>query len=106
TVEFMPSPKMSSYLVAFCVGQFEFVQDTTKKGTLVRVLCTPGKQAQCGYALEVATRVLAWYEEFFGIPYPLPKLDLIAVPDFAMGAMENWGLVTYREIDLLCNPDK
>ncbi|KAF4672964.1 hypothetical protein FOL47_011153 [Perkinsus chesapeaki] len=106
TVEFMPSPKMSSYLVAFCVGQFEFVQDTTKNGTLVRVLCTPGKQSQCGYALEVATRVLAWYEEFFGIPYPLPKLDLIAVPDFAMGAMENWGLVTYREIDLLCDVEK
>ncbi|EER10710.1 Puromycin-sensitive aminopeptidase, putative [Perkinsus marinus ATCC 50983] len=106
TVEFMPSPKMSSYLVAFCVGQFEFLQDTTDKGTLVRVLCTPGKQSQCGYALEVATRVLTWYEGFFGIPYPLPKLDLIAVPDFAMGAMENWGLVTYREIDLLCDPEK
>ncbi|EER05228.1 Puromycin-sensitive aminopeptidase, putative [Perkinsus marinus ATCC 50983] len=106
TVSFMPSPKMSSYLVAFCVGEFEFVQGTTKNGTLVRVLCTPGKQAQCSFALDVGIRCLQWYEDFFGIHYPLPKLDMIAVPDFAMGAMENWGLVTYREIDLLCDADK
>ncbi|KAF4678888.1 hypothetical protein FOZ63_026883, partial [Perkinsus olseni] len=106
TVSFMPSPNMSSYLVAFCVGEFEFVQGTTKNGTLVRVLCTPGKQAQCTFALDVGIRCLQWYEDFFGIHYPLPKLDMIAVPDFAMGAMENWGLVTYREIDLLCDADK
>ena len=102
-VQFMPSPKMSTYLVALCVGQFEFVQATTKRGTLVRVLATPGKAKQCDFALDVGVRCLEWYEEFFNLNYPLPKLDMIAVPDFAMGAMENWGLVTYREIDLLCD---
>lgn len=102
-VVFMPSPKMSTYLVALCIGQFEFVQGTTKRGTLVRVLATPGKANQCEFALDVGVRCLEWYEEFFNLNYPLPKLDMIGVPDFAMGAMENWGLVTYREIDLLCD---
>ena len=102
-VLFMPSPKMSTYLVALCIGQFEFVQATTKRGTLVRVLSTPGKAIQCDFALDVGVRCLEWYETFFDVNYPLPKLDMIGVPDFAMGAMENWGLVTYREIDLLCD---
>ena len=102
-VEFMTSPKMSTYLVALCLGHFEFVQSTTKRGTLVRVLATPGKAAQCEFALDVGVRCLEWYEDFFDVVYPLPKLDMIGVPDFAMGAMENWGLVTYREIDLLCD---
>jgi aminopeptidase N len=102
-VQFMSSPKMSTYLVALCIGHFEFVQGTTKRGTLVRVLATPGKAKQCEFALDVGVRCLEWYEEFFDVVYPLPKLDMIGVPDFAMGAMENWGLVTYREIDLLCD---
>lgn len=103
-IEFMPTPKMSSYLVAMCIGHFEFVQATTKRGTLVRVLATPGKANQCEFALDVGVRCLEFYEDFFALDYPLPKLDMIAVPDFSMGAMENWGLVTYREIDLLCDP--
>jgi aminopeptidase N len=102
-VQFMPSPKMSTYLVALCLGHFEYVQATTKRGTLVRVLATPGKASQCTFALDVGVRCLEWYEDFFDVVYPLPKLDMIGVPDFAMGAMENWGLVTYREIDLLCD---
>lgn len=102
-VLFMTSPKMSTYLVALCIGHFEFVQATTKRGTLVRVLATPGKASQCEFALDVGVRCLEWYEEFFDLNYPLPKMDMIGVPDFAMGAMENWGLVTYREIDLLCD---
>lgn len=102
-VDFMPSPKMSTYLVALCIGHFEYVQATTKRGTLVRVLATPGKANQLEFALDVGVRCLEWYEEFFDVNYPLPKMDMIGVPDFAMGAMENWGLVTYREIDLLCD---
>jgi aminopeptidase N len=102
-VQFMSSPKMSTYLAALCMGHFEFVQATTKRGTLVRVLATPGKANQLEFALDVGVRCLEWYEEFFDVVYPLPKLDMIGVPDFAMGAMENWGLVTYREIDLLCD---
>jgi aminopeptidase N len=102
-VQFMSSPKMSTYLAALCIGHFEFVQATTKRGTLVRVLATPGKANQLEFALDVGVRCLEWYEEFFDVVYPLPKMDMIGVPDFAMGAMENWGLVTYREIDLLCD---
>jgi len=102
-ITFMTTPRMSTYLLALCVGEFEWVQATTKRGTLVRVLATPGKANQCHFALDVGVRSLEWYEDFFAINYPLPKLDMIAVPDFAAGAMENWGLVTYREIDLLCD---
>jgi len=102
-VQFMPSPKMSTYLAALCIGHFEYVQATTKRGTLVRVLATPGKANQLEFALDVGVRCLEWYEEFFDVVYPLPKMDMIGVPDFALGAMENWGLVTYREIDLLCD---
>ena len=102
-VTFLPTPIMSSYLLALCIGEFEFIQRTTKNGTLFRVLCTPGKAHMCEFALEIGIKSLEFYEEFFAIPYPLPKMDMIAVPDFAMGAMENWGLVTYREIDLLCD---
>jgi len=102
-IQFMRTPKMSTYLVALCLGHFEWVQATTKRGTLVRVLATPGKASQCEFALDVGVRCLEWYEEFFDLVYPLPKMDMIGVPDFSMGAMENWGLVTYREIDLLCD---
>ena len=102
-VTFMTTPKMSTYLVALCLGHFEWVQATTKRGTLVRVLATPGKASQCEFALDVGVRCLEWYEDFFDLVYPLPKMDMIGVPDFSMGAMENWGLVTYREIDLLCD---
>jgi aminopeptidase N len=56
-----------------------------------------------GYALGIAVNALAYYETVFGIPYPLPKVDMVALPDFAAGAMENWGLVTYRETALLAN---
>ena len=102
-VRFLPTPIMSTYLLALCVGQFEFLQTTTTRGTLVRVLSTPGKSKECEFALSVGVRSLSFYEDFFAQPYPLPKMDMIGVPDFAMGAMENWGLITYREIDLLCD---
>ncbi|KAF4666928.1 hypothetical protein FOL46_002793 [Perkinsus olseni] len=105
-VEFMPTPRMSTYLVAFCIGQFEYLQATTKNGTLVRAICTPGKKDLLHYALDCGVQSIEWYEDFFGLRYALPKTDMIAVPDFAMGAMENWGLVTYRETDLLCDPEK
>lgn len=104
--EFMETPKMSTYLLAFIIGEFDFVQGMTKNGTLVRCLSVPGKADQLTFSLDVGVRCLDWYNEFFGIPYPLPKMDMIAIPDFAAGAMENWGLVTYREIDLLCDTAK
>mmetsp|Transcript_85496 Transcript_85496/g.147813 ORF Transcript_85496/g.147813 Transcript_85496/m.147813 type:complete len:889 (-) Transcript_85496:87-2753(-) len=100
---FMPTPKMSTYLLAFCVGEFEYIGGTTKGGTLARVYACPGNTARCDYALKVCIRALEFYNEFFGIPYPLPKVDMIAIPDFSAGAMENWGLITYREVALLCD---
>eukprot|EP00667_Euglena_gracilis_P009005 EG_transcript_9139 len=104
-VSFLPSPKVSTYLLAIAVGEFESTQTVTSGGTLLRVLCTPGRIAKCGYALRFAARVLEFYNGFFGVPFPLPKVDMLAVPDFAAGAMENWGLVTYREAAVLCDEE-
>jgi puromycin-sensitive aminopeptidase len=105
TVKFEPTPKMSTYLVAFIVGEFEFIQRKTKDGVLVRVFVTPGKKHQAKFALETAVKCLEFYNKYFDIPYPLPVLDLIAIPDFSHGAMENWGAVTYRESALLVDPE-
>merc|ERR1712137_653347 len=99
-IKFDKTPKMSTYLVAFCLGKFEFL-DNNADGTIVRVYTTPGKSEQGKFALQIATKSLEFYNEYFGIRYPLPKLDLIAIPDFAAGAMENWGLLTFRENLLL-----
>lgn len=93
---------MSSYLLAFCIGEFDYVQGSTKEGRVgVRVYTPPGKSHLGTFALEVAEKTLDLYDAFFQERYPLPKLDMVAIPEFAMGAMENWGLVTYREVDLL-----
>lgn len=89
---------MSSYLVAFCIGEFDFVQSLTTHGVLVRVYTPPGKSETGRFALDCALKTLDMYDDFFGVPYPLPKLDMVGIPEFAMGAMENWGLVTYREV--------
>ena len=104
-VTFAPSPEMSSYLLAFIVGHFDRVQGKTKSGTVVRVFTTPGKKHQAGFALACATKCIEFYERYFGIRYPLPAMDLIAIPDFAAGAMENWGAVTYRETAILVDPE-
>ena len=105
-IAFMDTPIMSSYLLAWCVGEFDFVQSTTQHGVVVRVYTPPGKSQVGQFGLECACKTLDLFDDFFGIPYPLPKLDMIGIPDFAMGAMENWGLVTYREVDLLIDPIK
>lgn len=104
TVTFAPTPIMSTYLLAFIVGKFEHIQAKTKEGTLIRVFVTPGKKKQAEFALDVAVKTLSFFHNYFGIAYPLPVLDLIAIPDFAAGAMENWGAVTYRETALLVDP--
>ncbi|XP_058085543.1 aminopeptidase M1-like [Magnolia sinica] len=101
TVSFQESPIMSTYLVAVVVGLFDYIEDLTPKGTKVRVYCQIGKANQGKFALDVAVRTLDLYENYFSMPYSLPKLDMIAIPDFAAGAMENYGLVTYRETALL-----
>ncbi|HSX47957.1 MAG TPA: M1 family metallopeptidase [Candidatus Nanoarchaeia archaeon] len=104
SVHFAPTPKMSTYLVAFLVGEFERKSAKTKNGVEVGVVTTPGKLQLTDFALETAVRTLDYYTDYFGLPYPLPKLDMIAVPDFAFGAMENWGAVIYRETAILVDP--
>ncbi len=101
TVQFAPSPKMSTYLLAFIIGELEYLETKSKRGVVVRVFTTAGKKHQAKFALETAARALDFYEQYFNIPYPLPVLDLIAIPDFASAAMENWGAITYRESALL-----
>ncbi|MEK6933203.1 MAG: M1 family metallopeptidase [Nanoarchaeota archaeon] len=98
---FNESPIMSTYLLAFAVGNFEHIESKTKNNILVRVITTSGKRSQGKFALDIAVKCLEYYEDYFNIPYPLPKLDLMAVPEFESGAMENWGLITYREAQLL-----
>ncbi|XP_063281260.1 puromycin-sensitive aminopeptidase [Prinia subflava] len=103
-VKFARSPVMSTYLVAFVVGEYDFVEARSQDGVLVRVYTPVGKAEQGKFALEVAAKTLPFYKDYFNVPYPLPKIDLIAIADFAAGAMENWGLVTYRETALLIDP--
>jgi puromycin-sensitive aminopeptidase len=105
TVKFAPTPKMSSYLLAFIIGHFEYIEKKTKEGVSVRVFVTPGKKEQAKFALDVAARLMTFYHNYFGVPYPISTMDLIAIPDFANGAMENWGAVTYRETALLVDPE-
>ena len=117
-VEFASTPPMSTYLLAFIVGDFEWLEARTKPASrsipmgsagpsvLVRVFTTPGKKHQAHFALQTAVKCLEFYNQYFAIPYPLPTLSLIAIPDFASGAMENWGAVTYRESALLVDEEK
>jgi len=100
-VKFSPTPKMSTYLLAFIVGDFEHLESKTKNGIQVRVFTTPGKKHQAKFALDCAVKILEFYDKYFDVAYPLPVLDMIAIPDFTHGAMENWGAITYRESALL-----
>ena len=100
TVKFATSAKMSSYLVAIAVGEFEAVEGEVD-GIPIRVWGTPGKKQLAGFALEGAKSFMHFYDQYFGIKYPFEKLDLIGLPDFEAGAMENTGLITFREALLL-----
>lgn len=100
-VKFATTPIMSTYLVAIVVGEFDYVEGVTEEGIKVRVYSPVGKKEQGQFALECGVRALTFYSEFFNCPYPLTKYDMVAIPDFSSGAMENWGLVTYRETCVL-----
>ena len=100
TVTFSRTPKMSSYLVAMLVGDFA-CRDGSADGTAIRVCTTPDKINQAGFALQAAQQQLAFFNNYFGIKYPFGKLDIIGIPDFAAGAMENAGAITFRERALL-----
>ncbi|HUV58342.1 MAG TPA: M1 family metallopeptidase [Acidimicrobiales bacterium] len=103
-VVFAPSMIMSSYLVAFVVGPFEASPVTSVAGTSLRVIYPIGKGHLVDWATEAAVHALEFFTDYFAIPYPGDKVDLIAIPDFAAGAMENLGLVTFRETELLIDP--
>uniref|UniRef100_G1RWG3 Leucyl-cystinyl aminopeptidase n=1 Tax=Nomascus leucogenys TaxID=61853 RepID=G1RWG3_NOMLE len=98
--EFSESVKMSTYLVAFIVGEMKNLSQDVD-GTLVSIYAVPEKIGQVHYALETTVKLLEFYQNYFEIQYPLKKLDLVAIPDFEAGAMENWGLLTFREETLL-----
>ena len=103
TLRFATTPKMSTYLVAFLVGDFKCTGGSSD-GVPIRACSTPDKVPMTHFALESAKYILHYYDTYFGIKYPLPKLDMIALPDFQAGAMENFGCITYRETDLLLDP--
>ena len=105
SVRFAKTPVMSTYLLAFVVGDLSSIEDKAYDGTTIRVWATRGKETQGSFALKTATKLLEFFNNYFGIPYPLDKLDHIAIPDFAAGAMENWGAITYRETALLFDPN-
>jgi aminopeptidase N len=103
TIRFARTPKMSTYLLAFLVGDFECASGASD-GVPIRVCATPGHVQDGAFALSAAEFFLHYYDTYFGIKYPMPKLDMIAIPDFEAGAMENFGAITYRETALLVNP--
>ncbi|MEP7014905.1 MAG: M1 family metallopeptidase [Verrucomicrobiota bacterium] len=104
-VRFAVTPAMSSYLNVFCAGELDLIE-TKAAGTQIRVIATKGKAEWGRYALESTAKVLEYYNDYFGEPYPLPKLDQIALPGGFGGAMENWGGITYYESVLLFDPKK
>ena len=99
-VEFQRTPIMSTYLLYLGVGEFEFLEDNLRN-IKIRVITTKGNKKKAHLSLELTKKFLSEYEKYFGIKYPLPKLDMLAIPDFAAGAMENWGAITFRETILL-----
>jgi len=104
-VNFATSVPMSTYLVCYTINKFTSVQGSTADGSVkVRVWTTPDTINQAHFALESAKSVLGNYSTYYGIPFPLSKLDLIALPDYGAGAMENWGLITFRQTALLYDP--
>jgi len=105
-IQFEDSVKMSTYLVAFMVHDFKSVTGPKANAKVpVHVYGPSSKLKDLSFAAKSAGKVLSFYEKFFKIPFPLPKLDMAAIPDFAMGAMENWGLITYRDSEISYNPN-
>ncbi|MCU1343916.1 MAG: putative Peptidase rane alanine aminopeptidase [Acidimicrobiia bacterium] len=104
-VQFAETMVMSTYLVAFVVGPLEITDAPAVRGIPLRVVHVPGKGHLTDFAIRCATAALEFYVDYYGIPYPSDKVDLVAMPDFAAGAMENLGCITFRESLLLVDPD-
>lgn len=106
SITFAVTPKMSSYLLAFVIGPMHCYESKTKNGIVVRTWASLAQHTKMlTYSVDEAVKYLEFFTEYFGIPYPLEKCDQVALPDFDSGAMENWGLVTYRELALLSDAD-
>lgn len=105
TVDFETTKPMSTYLVALLVGDFA-CREATSDGVPLRVCSTPDKKHLTGFALEAAVQQLSFYNAYYGVPYPFGKLDIVGLPDFAAGAMENIGAITFREQYLLADPER
>lgn len=105
SVRYDVTPVMSTYLLAFVIGDISYIEQEADNGTMMRVFTLRGHQEKGRFALETSVRLLEYFNRYFGIPFPLPKLDHIAIPDFAAGAMENWGAITYRETALLIDAE-
>ncbi len=103
-VRFAETPRMSTYLLAFAVGPLDSIEGKARRGTKLGVWALPDRIGHSRWALDEAIRILDYLNDYYGIPYPLEKLDHIALQDFAAGAMENWGAITYRERILLFDP--
>ncbi|KAJ8271605.1 hypothetical protein COCON_G00104640 [Conger conger] len=103
---FRLSVPMSTYLVCFAVHQFKYVERFSSKGVPLRIYAQPLQIATAEYAANVTKIIFDHFETYFNMNYSLPKLDKIAIPDFGTGAMENWGLITYRENNLLYDKDE
>ncbi len=103
-VRFADTMLMSTYLAAFVVGPLEVTDPVDVGGIPLRVVHVPGKGHLTGFGLEVGAFCLRWFQDYYGIPYPSDKVDLLALPDFAAGAMENLGCITFRESLLLVDP--
>lgn len=101
---FNTTPLMSTYLVAFIVGDLKYVENTSYN-VPIKVWATPGLEHLGQYSADIAAKTLAFFDKKFDIPYPLPKMDMVAIHDFSAGAMENFGLITYRTVDLLLDPE-
>lgn len=102
-VTFTTTPPMSTYLLAFIVGELNYIE-TNDFRVPIRVYAPPDQDIEHGrFSLDLAAKTLKFYEENFAVDFPLPKMDMVAIPDFSAGAMENWGLITYRTVDLLFN---
>ncbi|WKY13359.1 hypothetical protein Q1695_004291 [Nippostrongylus brasiliensis] len=101
TSTFEVTPVMSSYLAAMFVSEFAFVEKMSKNQIRFRIWSNPESKHKLKYALEIGIRCLDFLEDFFGIKFPLSKQDMIAIPDFETGAMENWGMITYREAKII-----
>lgn len=103
TSTFEQTPIMSTYLLAFVVGELSYKETRSKNNVLIRTYATKNQIEHTSFALDIASKCMDFYEDYYDIPFPLEKCDFVALPDFASGAMENWGLITFREQTLLCD---